>query len=72
MSRRNSLENKALRRAEREERKGAFVPTQVSFPVTNKATKITFDEEGNQHDEEVEVDSGRFSHLRTRKDRRSK
>lgn len=70
MSAKNSLAAKQARRAEREERKRAFVPDKVSLPRMNKATKITFDEEGNQVDEEVEVPSGEFFHVPARKDRR--
>lgn len=70
MSKRNSLAEKAKRRTEREERKGKFVPTQISYPRMNKATKIEFDEEGNQTESEVEVESGEFSHMVTRKEKR--
>lgn len=70
MSKRNSLAEKSKRRAEREERKGNFVPTQISYPRMNKATKIEFDGEGNQTESEVEVESGEFSHLVTRKEKR--
>jgi hypothetical protein len=70
MSRRNSLPEKAKRRAEREQRKGSFVPTQISFPRMNKATKIEFDEEGNQTESEIEVESGEFHHIVSRKELR--
>lgn len=70
MSTKNSLAAKQARRAEREIRKGAFVPTQVSFARTNKVTKIYFDDEGNQIDEEVDEPSGEFFHAPARKDRR--
>lgn len=72
MSRRNSLAEKAKRRTERGERKEKFVPDQISFPRMNKATKIYFDEDGNQTEEEVEVESGEFSHIVARKDRRGR
>lgn len=77
MSARNRLENKQARRAEREERKGAFQPRTLSFLMPE--TRVKVDEEGNPViDEEsgeevkeiVQTDKKKFYHLPTRADKR--
>lgn len=69
MSARNRLENKQARRAEREARKEAFTPTEVSFHVPE--TKIVVDEEtGEEVAEIIATESKRFFHLPSRADKR--
>lgn len=68
MSARNTLKNKAIRRAEREARKGEFIPAQLSFEIPN--TKLVTDEETGEEVSEVVEGPKRFFNLPSRSDRR--
>lgn len=68
MSKQNSLENKKIRREEREARKRSFKPTTTSFEVPE--TKQVIDEDGTEVTEIVKTNTRNWFHLPGRSDRR--